>query len=75
MCEKACCCRLFPQVADLRSKEIRYYDSMGGSNDKCLAALKQYLADEHMDKKKAAYDVSEWKTISLPANVGLLLHS
>ena len=34
-------------VIDLENKEIRYYDSMGGNNQKCLNALKEYLLEEH----------------------------
>lgn len=47
-------------IIDFRDKSIVYYDSMGGSNSKCLAALKQYLQDESKDKKKQAYDMSDW---------------
>ncbi|CAK8688791.1 unnamed protein product [Clavelina lepadiformis] len=52
-------------VADFRSKEITYYDSMGGSNHKCLETIKMYLASEHLDKKKTSYDVSDWKTTNM----------
>lgn len=48
-------------IIDFRDKSIRYYDSMGSSNPKCLAALKQYLLDESLDKKKQSYDMSDWK--------------
>lgn len=48
-------------VIDFRSKMIKYYDSMGASNNKCLEALLNYLVEEHKDKKKSTYDVSEWK--------------
>ena len=34
-------------MIDLENKEIRYYDSMGGNNQKCLNALKEYLLEEH----------------------------
>lgn len=47
-------------IIDFRDKSIIYYDSMGGNNSKCLAALKQYLQDESLDKKKQAYDMSDW---------------
>lgn len=30
-------------VIDFRSKEVRYYDSMGAPNDRCLQALLYYL--------------------------------
>ncbi|KAL0117182.1 hypothetical protein PUN28_010193 [Cardiocondyla obscurior] len=48
-------------IIDFRDKSIVYYDSMGSSNPKCLAALKQYLQDESLDKKKKAYDMNDWK--------------
>lgn len=48
-------------IVDFREKSIVYYDSMGGNNPKCLAALKQYLQDESLDKKKQMYDMSDWK--------------
>ncbi|KAL6264523.1 hypothetical protein P5V15_004630 [Pogonomyrmex californicus] len=48
-------------IVDFRDKSIIYYDSMGGNNPKCLAALKQYLQDESLDKKKQPYDMSDWK--------------
>ncbi|XP_066600299.1 sentrin-specific protease 1-like [Prorops nasuta] len=47
-------------VIDFRNKTIRYFDSMGSPNAKCLLALKQYLQDESLDKKKKPYDTSDW---------------
>lgn len=52
-------------IVDFRDKSIRYFDSMGGSNPKCLAALRQYLEDESMDKKKKPFDTNDWKLISM----------
>lgn len=48
-------------VIDFRSKTIKYYDSMGAKNNKCLEALANYLVEEHKDKKKSEYDMSQWK--------------
>ncbi|XP_012224953.1 sentrin-specific protease 1-like [Linepithema humile] len=48
-------------IIDFREKMIVYYDSMGSSNPKCLAALKQYLQDESLDKKKQPFDMSGWR--------------
>ncbi|XP_031834010.1 uncharacterized protein LOC116427612 [Nomia melanderi] len=48
-------------IIDFRDKSIRYYDSMGGNNLKCLSALRQYLEDESLDKKKQTYNTSNWK--------------
>ncbi|CAH2004404.1 unnamed protein product [Acanthoscelides obtectus] len=47
-------------IIDFRDQSIRYYDSMGGSNDRCLRALKQYLEAEHLDKKKTPFDTSDF---------------
>ncbi|XP_064490394.1 sentrin-specific protease 1-like [Ornithodoros turicata] len=47
-------------VIDFRSKTIQYYDSMGGSNQECLKALRDYLKDESLDKRQANLDMSEW---------------
>lgn len=51
-------------IVDFRDKSIRYYNSMGSGNPRCLAALRQYLEDESMDKRKKPYDTSDWKLIS-----------
>ncbi|XP_076382199.1 sentrin-specific protease 1 [Megalopta genalis] len=48
-------------IIDFRDKSVRYYDSMGSNNMKCLSALRQYLEDESLDKKKQPYDTSNWK--------------
>lgn len=33
---------------------------MGGTNHACLDALRKYVQDESLDKKKQAYDMSGW---------------
>lgn len=48
------------QCINMRDKIIQYFDSMGGGNNACLMALKQYLEDESMDKKKQPFDTSDW---------------
>uniref|UniRef100_A0A914XL89 Ubiquitin-like protease family profile domain-containing protein n=1 Tax=Plectus sambesii TaxID=2011161 RepID=A0A914XL89_9BILA len=50
---------------DFRKKRIEYYDSMGGTNNKCLAALSDYLCAESLDKKKKPFDMSGWDKICL----------
>ncbi|XP_078036580.1 sentrin-specific protease 1 [Augochlora pura] len=55
-------------IIDFRDKSIRYYDSMGSNNMKCLSALRQYLEDESLDKKKQQYDTSNWK-LECPKNI------
>ncbi|XP_011299611.1 sentrin-specific protease isoform X2 [Fopius arisanus] len=47
-------------IIDFRDSSIRYYDSMGGENHKCLRALRKYLENESLDKKKKSFDTSEW---------------
>ena len=46
---------------DLKKKGVYYYDSMGGNNTQCLAALLKYLEDEHLDKKKSSFDTSDFE--------------
>ncbi|CAG9835228.1 unnamed protein product [Diabrotica balteata] len=48
-------------IVDMRAKTIKYYDSMGNSNDKCLNAIKGYLEKEHLDKKKSVLDTSDFE--------------
>lgn len=51
-------------VIDFNCKEIRYYDSMNGNNNDCLRALKNYLKDEHQDKKSTyPLDLTNWNCI------------
>ncbi|XP_015752182.1 PREDICTED: sentrin-specific protease 1-like [Acropora digitifera] len=46
---------------DFNKRCITYYDSLKGSNAQCLTALRAYLNDESLDKKKKPFDLSEWK--------------
>ncbi|KAL8580449.1 hypothetical protein ACOMHN_001218 [Nucella lapillus] len=50
-----CLCMVF-----IKDKKICYYDSMGGNNNQCLNAVRQYLADESMQKRNVRLDLSEW---------------
>lgn len=45
---------------NFKEKKIRYYDSMGGSNNTCLQNLMRYLQDECLDKKKTRFDTLDW---------------
>lgn len=47
-------------VVDFRHSTIRYYDSMGGKNDECLKALRDYLLEESRDKRQKELDLSSW---------------
>ncbi|XP_078571968.1 uncharacterized protein LOC144859306 isoform X1 [Branchiostoma floridae x Branchiostoma japonicum] len=55
-------------VLDMRNKCIKYYDSMGGRNDKGINALRDYLQAEHKDKKGSNLDLSGW-TSQYPENI------
>ncbi|KAL8578614.1 hypothetical protein ACOMHN_007072 [Nucella lapillus] len=52
-----CLCVVF-----MKEKVIRYYDSMGGNNNQCLNAVRQYLYDESVQKRNIRLDLSEWST-------------
>jgi len=41
-------------------KSIKYYDSMGGRNFKCLKLILKYLMLEHQDKKGELFHPSGW---------------
>ena len=47
----------------MRDRLIRYFDSMSGDNTSGMEALKLYLADEHMDKKKTPLTMEPWSII------------
>ncbi|KAG0164513.1 SUMO1 sentrin specific peptidase 1 [Apophysomyces sp. BC1034] len=49
-------------VIDMKKKLVEIYDSMGGGHDYNIKLLLKYLSEEHMDKKKAPLDMSEWKS-------------
>jgi len=50
-------------VVDIRSKTITYYDSLLGDNHQCTNALRDYIAAEHLAKKKSPLDTQKWKLI------------
>lgn len=49
----------------MTKREIRYYDSMGGNNQQCLRALKDYLEAESRDKKNTPLDTSAYQLMVL----------
>ena len=51
-------------VINFKARRFEYYDSLRGSEGRVLEHLRRWLADEHQDKKKAAYDTSEWTDTS-----------
>lgn len=44
-------------------KSVTYYDSLGGTNPKCLNIIFDYLKQEHLNKKKEELDVSGWRLV------------
>lgn len=53
----------------MAAKEIHYYDSMAGLGHQYLTALRQWVVDESLNKKKIAIDVNDWKLISQEPHV------
>lgn len=51
-------------AVDFNKNCISYYDSLKGSNPQCLSALRAYLNEESLDKKKVPFDLNGWKTSS-----------
>jgi Ulp1 family protease len=47
-------------IVNLKERTIKYYDSMGKSNNQCLNALKGYLEFEHQDKKNEPYSTKDF---------------
>lgn len=45
-------------IINLKKKGVYFYDSMGSDKTDILKALLKYLEQEHMDKKKSAFDTS-----------------
>lgn len=48
-------------IIHLKNKTIKYYDSMGQPNNNVLGALRKYLLEESLDKKKQEFDMSGWQ--------------
>lgn len=48
---------------DFTKKTVSYFDSMGGSPNKCCDRLLSYLKDESKDKKKQEFDDENWRSI------------
>jgi sentrin-specific protease 1 len=42
-------------------KTVKYYDSFGGKNPKCLNIIFDYLKEEYENKKNKTFDVSGWQ--------------
>lgn len=55
-------------VIDFRLKTISYYDSLHGSNLRCIATIRAWLASESRDKLSREFDFEEWVE-SCPKNI------
>jgi sentrin-specific protease 1 len=53
---------------DMKKKTVYVYDSLGGNHDTTLTLFLKYLQEEHLDKKKLALDISDWKK-ETPKNI------
>lgn len=42
-------------------KNVKYYDSLGGKNPKCLNIIFDYLKQEYENKKNEEFNCSGWK--------------
>lgn len=51
-------------VMDMKNKTVSVYDSLGGNHDHTLSLFLSYLEQEHLDKKKAPFDTSDWKKLT-----------
>uniref|UniRef100_A0A1B0AVD8 Ubiquitin-like protease family profile domain-containing protein n=1 Tax=Glossina palpalis gambiensis TaxID=67801 RepID=A0A1B0AVD8_9MUSC len=47
-------------IIHLKNRSIKFYNSMGTPCPKILKVLEQYLKDESMDKRKKAFDTSQF---------------
>ncbi|PSN41014.1 hypothetical protein C0J52_16055 [Blattella germanica] len=45
---------------DFEKRTVKYYDSMGSPNNKCLECIIKYLKAECLDKKKTHFNLSGW---------------
>ncbi|KAE9531534.1 hypothetical protein AGLY_010740 [Aphis glycines] len=45
-------------------KTVKYYDSLGGGNSRCLNIIFDYLKQEHENKKNEKLDCSGWKIMN-----------
>ncbi|XP_030834892.1 sentrin-specific protease 1-like [Strongylocentrotus purpuratus] len=47
-------------VVDFRNKSTVFYDSMGSHNQQCLDAMRDYLKEESLDKRKEIFKEDGW---------------
>ena len=54
---------------NFRKKRIESYDSMGMARSEVFKLLRQYLDDEHRNKKKKPFDFTGWEDYILPVRL------
>jgi len=52
-------------IVDFSTKELRYYDSLGGINNDFFWIIRNWMQEEHLDKKGTAIDLSAWKNVTV----------
>ena len=52
-------------LVDFFQKKVVYYDSMGAKRFDVVETIKNYLKEEHLDKKKFKIDLSEWESVCM----------
>ncbi|VVC42487.1 Ulp1 protease family, C-terminal catalytic domain [Cinara cedri] len=50
---------------DFAEKSIKYYDSLGGTNSKCLNIIFGYLKEEYENKKNEKFNCSGWNLVNI----------
>jgi sentrin-specific protease 1 len=50
---------------DFTEKSIKYYDSLGGRNFKCLKLILKYLIFEHQNKKNTDFVAGGWSLMNV----------
>ncbi len=56
-------------VINMKEKRLEYYDSLFGDNAECFQAMRDYVSQEHQDKKKRPFDWTGWTEVVNPAKM------
>jgi len=57
-------------VINFKLKRFEYYDSLFGHEGSILQDLRKWLCDESLDKKKVAFDTSDWTDLAFKSQSG-----
>lgn len=52
-------------TVDLGNKTIKYYDSLGGTNDQVIRILSEYLEKESLDKRNQIFDITPFTRVNI----------